>query len=381
MRIANITSHIVDIGRANSIFVQVETDTGLVGTGETLLRRRDRTVAANLAEMGEFLVGRDPLAIEDIFERLYRDSFWTGGPLHAAGRSAIDIALWDIKGQFYGAPVYQLLGGSTRDGVLCYGHATGSTPEEVATAVKRLAAEGYRAAKIALPWFYGGAADERRRHLKETEYLPTAAFAEITAHVAAARAAAGPDFELMLDCHGRLDLGNATRLLREVADYGLLFVEEPLPPEAWPEYAELTARSPVPIAAGERLCSVYDARTFLAAHAVNIIQCDIVNCGGFTGARKIAALAEAHVIPYAPHNPNGPVATIASVHLMRAIPNALILETAAWPGDAGTFARLVDNPPVLSDGTLTVGERPGLGVSLNMDEVRARPAGHYGGSR
>ena len=122
MRITGVRVDIVDLGRANAIYVRIDTDRGLTGTGETILKRRDRSVEANLREIGEYLVGKDALAIEDHFEKLYRDTFWLGGPLHAAGRSAVDIALWDLKGQFYNAPIYQMLGGPTRDQILTYAH-------------------------------------------------------------------------------------------------------------------------------------------------------------------------------------------------------------------------------------------------------------------
>src|SRR4029079_17640080 len=128
MRITGVRVDIVDLGRANALYVRIDTDRDLTATRETVLKRRYRRVEANLREIGEYLVGKDALAIEDHFEKLYRDTFWLGGPLHAAGRSAVDIALWDLKGQFYNAPIYQMLGGPARDQVLTYAHvATGSS--------------------------------------------------------------------------------------------------------------------------------------------------------------------------------------------------------------------------------------------------------------
>src|SRR5262245_21509749 len=122
VRIDRVRVDIVSMGRANAIYVRIDTNAGITGTGETVLKRRDQSVAANLREIGEWLVGKDPFAIEDIFEKLYRDTFWVGGPLHAAGRSAVDIALWDIKAQHFGAPLYQLLGGPSRSEILTYAH-------------------------------------------------------------------------------------------------------------------------------------------------------------------------------------------------------------------------------------------------------------------
>ncbi len=371
MRITGVRVDVVDMGRANAIYVRIDTDRDLTGTGETVLKRRDRTVETNLREIGEYLVGKDPLAIEDHFEKLYRDTFWLGGPLHAAGRSAVDIALWDLKGQFYNAPIYQLLGGPTRDEILTYAHvATGATPDEFVASLRGLVDRGYRAAKTGLPLFYGehGSAEVRRTgyfgtpgslgpSLKETEYLPTHVFDDMARWFAAARAAIGWEFELMVDCHGRLNLPNATRLSEALAPYRLMFIEEPLPPESADEYARLAARSSTPIAAGERLVSLWDVRPYLEKGALAVLQCDVVNCGGFTGAKKIAALAEAWYVPMAPHNPNGPLATLAAAHLMSAIPNALILETVGSEVDFAMFADIVDRPPHPERGILTLTTR------------------------
>ncbi len=395
MRITRLRVDIVSMGRANAVYVRIDTDRGLTGTGETVLKRREGTVRANLAEIGEYLVGKDALAIEDHFEKLYRDSFWLGGPLHAAGRSAVDIALWDLKGQYYGAPIYQMLGGPTREAILTYGHvACGASPDEFVANLRSLIDRGYRAAKTGLQLFYGEKADPTITEsgyfgtpgsldpsLKETEYLPTRAFDDIARWFAAARDAVGWDFELMVDCHGRLSLPNAIRLADALAPYRLLFIEEPLPPESAAEYARLTSRSATPIAAGERLVSLWDVRPYLESGAIGILQCDIVNCGGFTGAKKIAALAESYHVPYAPHNPNGPVATLASAHLMASIPNALLLETVGSEADLAMFAEIVDHPPQIERGVLRLEDRPGLGAALLDDAPARRPAGRFPATR
>ena len=395
MRITGVRADVVSMGRTNAVFVRIETDNDLVGTGETVLKRRDWSVEANIREIGEYLIGKDPLAIEDHFEKLYRDSFWVGGPLHAAGRSAVDIALWDIKGQYYNAPIYQMLGGPTRTGIRTYSHvACGSSPDEFVANLKSLIGRGYTGAKTGLPLFYGapvspvmdatgyfGTPGAFEPTLKETEYFPTSTFAQIAAWFAAARDAIGWDFELMVDCHGRLNLANSVRLAETLAPFKLLFIEEPLPPEVPEEYARLSARTSVPIAAGERLVSIYDVRRYLELGALAILQCDVVNCGGFTGARKIAAMAEAYLVPYAPHNPNGPIATLAAGHLMASIPNAFVLETVGSEADLAMFAELVDRPPRIENGILTLEDRPGIGAALLDDAPTRRPAGHFTATR
>jgi galactonate dehydratase len=395
MRITGVRVDIVDMGRANAIYVRIDTDKGLTGTGETVLKRRSRTVAANLAEIGQYLVGKDALAIEDHFEKLYRDTFWLGGPLHAAGRSAVDIALWDLKGQYYNAPIYQLLGGPTRDEILTYAHVpTGASPDEFVANLRALVERGYRAAKTGMPLFYGEKGDPSVRRtgyfgtpgslgpsLKETEYLPTHVFDDMARWFAAAREAIGWEFELMMDCHGRLSLPNAVRLVEALAPYKLMFIEEPLPPESADEFARLAARSATPIASGERLVSLWDVRPYLEKGALGVLQCDIVNCGGFTGAKKIAAMAEAYYVPMAPHNPNGPLATLAAAHLMSAIPNALILETVGSEVDFAMFRDIVDNAPRIERGVLRLDDRPGIGAALLEGVEARRPAGHYSATR
>jgi len=395
MRIRNVRTDLVNLDRVNALYVRIETDTGLVGLGETVLKRRDLSIKTNVQEMAASLIGKDPLPIEDHFEKLYRDSFWSGGPLHAAGRSAIDIALWDIKGQFYGAPIYQMLGGPTRNSILTYAHVScGSSPDEFVANLESLVQRGYRAAKTGLPLFYGGAGAPGIREtgyfgtpgsidpsLKETEYLPTRNFTTIATWFAAAREAIGWDFELMVDCHGRLSLSQAVRLAEAISEYRLLFIEEPLPPEYPAEYARLSATSSTPIAAGERLVTVWDVRPYLESGALSVLQCDVVNCGGITGARKIAALAETYGIPYRPHNPNGPVATLASAQVLMSIPNGYMLETVGSGADLIMHSDIVDDPPLIRDGVLRLDDRPGLGAALLDDVHLRRPPGTFTATR
>jgi galactonate dehydratase len=384
-----VLADLVDLGRANALLVRVETSEGITGLGETLFKRHDLTIRQSVLELGETLVGRDPRAIEDLAEKMYRDSFWVGGPLQAAARSAIDIALWDVKGQHYGLPVYELLGGRSRDEIPVYCHCpSGATPEEFAARLEQARADGYFAAKTTLPLFYGSAARPGSvdysgvrgaldGSLKETEYVPTATFDRIAEFFGAARRAVGWEFELMLDCHGRLNPANAIRLADALEPFKLLFIEEPIPPESAEDLARVRARSRVPVAAGERLASIYEVRTFLAHGAVDFLQCDPVACGGITGAKKIAALAEAHYVPFAPHNPNGPVATFACAHVLTAIPNASLLETVGSAEDARRFAGIVDPAPAVADGKLILSDARGLGTRMLEDAAERFPPGRY----
>jgi galactonate dehydratase len=299
------------------------------------------------------------------------------------------MALWDVKGQHYGLPVYELLGGRSRTEIPVYCHCpAGASPEEFGARLRQVMDRGFRAAKTTLPLFYGGSAAPGAAaysgvrgaidgSLKETEHLPTAAIDAIAAFFAAGREAVGPDFELMLDCHGRLSPANAIRLSHALEPFGLLFLEEPIPPESASDLARVRAASRVPIAAGERLTSIYEVRPFLEQGAVDVLQCDPVACGGFTGARKIAALAEAHYVPLAPHNPNGPIATVVCAHLLTAIPNAGLLETVGSQEDARRFAEIVEPMPAVAAGALTVEDAPGLGVRIRDGALERFPPGRY----
>ncbi|HEX4145856.1 MAG TPA: mandelate racemase/muconate lactonizing enzyme family protein [Pirellulales bacterium] len=376
MKITQLRTTLFGLGFRNSIIVELLTDAGLVGLGETVLKRHSKTVEQHLHELGRYLVGQDPLRIEDHHEKMYRDSFWVGGPMHASAISAVDMALWDLQGKALGVPVYQLLGGPTRDSIPAYCHCpAGETPEAFAANLRQCREWGYRAAKTTLPLFYGrpavaaqtgysGAGGAVPSSLRETEWLATSSFGRIAEFFAAGREAVGPDFELALDCHGRLSPANAIRLCRALEPFHLLFIEEPVPPEDPQALAEVAAHSATPIAAGERLATIYGVRPFLDARSLAILQPDVCNCGGLTAAKKIAALAESHYVSICPHNPNGPVATAASLHLLAAIPNCLMLETIGSPADYELHAQMAESPNRPSDGRFKLPAGPGLGITL-----------------
>ena len=401
MKITSLDVRSAAVGAKNCIFVIVKTDEGITGYAETIMKRKTRMMEAGIHELSRFLVGQDPTRIEDLWEQMYRDSFWVGGPAHATPLSAVEIALWDILGKSLGVPIYRLLGGPTRDRIPVYCHcATGPTPESFATAAAACVAAGHRAIKAGIPLMYGGDTGVRvnghgTRHdfgyygtrgaippsLKETELLPADFFTQIREFFIAAREAVGPKVHLMVDAHGRLSPANARRLCESLADVDLLFVEEPVPPESAESLREVVATSPVPIATGERWATIYDARRFLEAGAVAIAQPDVVNCGGLMQAKKIAALAEAHYVPIAPHNPNGPLATAASIHLAASIPNFLILETIGSADDRAEQAAVAKPVIEFEDGCLKLPTGPGLGIEPVFEEIDKRPYQAFEGWR
>jgi galactonate dehydratase len=186
---------------------------------------------------------------------------------------------------------------------------------------------------------------------------------------------------IAVDCHGRLNPKAARRLCRALEDLNLLFVEEPVPPENVEGLCLVQRETTIPIAAGERWATIYGVRPFLERHAVDYLQCDLVNCGGITGLKKIAALAEAHYIGMAPHNPNGPLATAMNLHYAAAIPNFFILETIGSEAEEKLTAQLLANPPKFCKGALELPTGPGFGVNIIQEALDARPYAPCSGNR
>ena len=379
MQVTELKTRLIGLGFRNCIVVEIHTDEGIIGYGETVLKRRSKTVEQNIHELARYLVGQDPGRIEDHHEKMYRDSFWVGGPLHASAISAIDVALWDIKGKSLGAPVYKLLGGPARDRIPVYCHcAAGGSPEEFAENLKRCKEWGYFAAKTTLPLFYGGSAPAADKGYsgsrgniaaswRETEWLPSDTFDRVAEFFAAGRESVGNEFELAVDCHGRLSPADAIQLSEVLAPYKLMFIEEPTPPEDAGALREVASRSTTRVASGERLASIYEVRPFLEQRSLALLQCDLANCGGITSGKKIAALAESHYVSMCPHNPNGPLATAASVQLLAAIPNCFMLEMIGSEEDLGLHRQLAPGALYPEGGYLTLPAGPGLGVEPRPD--------------
>lgn len=359
MRIAAQKVFVANVSRTNLVFVKLYTDAGIEGVGEATLEWKTLAVVAALEELERALVGRDPFEVDATVERLHRDSYWRTGAVFRTALGAVEAALLDIKGKALGVPVYELLGGRFRGRVRAYANHWffgARTPEDYAERARAAVAMGYRALK----WDPFGDADREmdRRQRRET-----------VAIVGAVRAAVGPDVDLMLDVHGRLDVPTAIAMCQALAPFDLAWIEEPIPPESIDALAQVRAASPVPIAAGERWYEPGRFLEALAKGAVDILQPDVSHAGGLGETKRIAHLAHLHHIPVAPHNPVGPVMNAMTLHAALAIPNFSVFETVSV--DVPWRKELVRETLRFEDGAILAPTAPGLGVEL-VEEACAR---------
>jgi galactonate dehydratase len=334
------------------LFLKVHTDVGLVGLGEPITEGRARTCAAAVEEIAPYLVGQDPRRVVHHWQAIYRHAFYRGGPILTSALSGIDQALWDIKGKALGVPVYELLGGPTRERVRVYAHAR--TPE----AVRRKRAEGFTAFKT-------GPFKERPARFVE----PPAFVKRVGEKFAELRAAAGPDADIGIDFHGAISPATAKLLMRELEPHQPMFVEEPVPCQNVDVMAEIARGTHLPIATGERVFTKWGFREVLEKGAAVVLQPDLCHAGGITECRLIAGMAEAYYASIAPHNPLGPISLAAGVQLAASIPNFLCQEQVSL-GDG-----YLKRPFVVKDGYLELPRGSGLGIELDEDAL-ADKIGH-----
>ncbi len=344
------------------LFLKIETDEGIHGWGEPVIEGRATTVEAAVQELGESIIGRDPRQIEDIWQLLYRGGFYRGGPILMSAISGIDQALWDIKGKALGVPVHELLGGPVRDKIRAYCWIGGDRPTDIGRQAREVVASGFSAFKM------NGTAELAivDSHDKIDDAV---------ARIAEAREAVGPNIGIAIDFHGRVHRPMAKVLLRELAPFNPLFVEEPVLPEHLSCLSQIASGLNYPLATGERLHSRFEFRDLLEDRMVDIIQPDISHCGGLTEARKIAVMAEAYDVALAPHCPLGPITLASSLHLDFLSHNAFIQEQSMgihYNKENDVLDYLVDPTPLtITDGYLGLLEKPGLGIEINEAAVVA----------
>ncbi|MBO0731458.1 MAG: galactonate dehydratase [Acidimicrobiaceae bacterium] len=367
-RIRAIRPVVVNARMRNWIFVKVETDQpGLHGWGEATLEWKTSGVVGSVKDVGRLLVGEDPLRIEHLYQVMTRQYFWRAGIEGMSAISGIEQALWDIKGKWFGVPVYELLGGRVRDRVRLYNHTGGGEmkamyeTDEVGAVVDGALAvkeQGFTALKfMPVP------------RTEPVEGMRSVVKAERI--VRAVRDAVGQDVDLMVDLHGRCQPAMAIRYCHAFEPHGLLFFEEPCPSEDLAATAQVMAAASIPIATGERLVGRAQFRELIESRACHIVQPDLSHCGGLWEARKIAAFAETYSMSVAPHNPNGPVALAAAIHFALATPNwtiqEMITDDVPWRDDVLRQAVEVE------EGYAGVPTRPGLGIEVDEAAAARHP--------
>ena len=348
----------------NWLFVIVETDAGIRGIGEGSLQYKDHGLTAEIEDFTRWLIGQDPFQIDYIWNVLHRQVTWTGGAVTISAISAIDLALHDIKGKALGVPVYELLGGKVRPSVPVYANswARGAQgPEEYAASASAVMAEGYKALKL---YPFGRPEPFAQSSLNRSMEL-----------VAAVREAIGPENELMIDVRAFLDMAGAIRAAHALEPYFPAWMEEPIPFDNPETLAELSRSVRIPIATGEQLYTRWEFRALLESNAVRIIQPDICHAGGISELKKIATMAETYYVTVAPHNSNGPISTIASLHLDACIPNCFRQEI--FVSFLPLMNEVLTEPIVIEDGYAALPQGPGWGTEIREDVIAAHPPHVY----
>ena len=371
MRITAVEAHVCHARMRNWIFVRVLTDEpGLHGWGEATLEWHTRAVVGALEDLADLVVGEDPTRIEHLWQTMFRQHFWHGNDIvRGTALSGIDIALWDLLGKVHGVPCHRLWGGRVRDHVRLYGHLGGGRMEDFYGSD-----EPQRFAELASAMVEDGFTAFKTMAVPPT--LPLEGLAPVRHAercVAAMRDAVGDEIDLMVDCHARPSPRMGHLFAAALEPFGLYWLEEPCWPERADDIAAIQAAVTTPIATGERLTGSHGFRELLEKGACSVLQPDITHCGGLTEARRIAALAETYRVALAPHNPQGPVSTAASIELGLATPSYVICEAVTadvpWRADVVTDSHRVD-----PDGMKAFpGEQPGLGIEIDLDVLREHP--------
>lgn len=373
MKITAVETHVCHARMRNWVFVKVVTDqAGLWGWGEATLEWHTRAVVGAIEDVAQLVVGEDPTRIEHLWQMMHRQHFWhANGVVRATAVSAIDIALWDIAGKIYGVPCHKLWGGPVRDYVRLYCHLGGGKMEEF---YETSPADTGRFADLAVQAVADGFTAFKSMAVPETaplEGLRPIKYAE--ACVRAMREAVGDGIDIMVDCHARPSPRMGLLFARALEPYGLYWFEEPCWPESVEGIAAIQQAVATPIATGERLIGQHAFRPFLERQACSVLQPDITHCGGLSEARRIAAMAEAYRVALAPHNPQGPVSTAASLELGFATPSYIICESVhadvPWRQDIVSEAYTIEPRGRFVRPT----DRPGLGIEINEAEVKKHP--------
>ena len=345
------------------LFLKIETDEGIVGWGEPVVEGRASTVKASVDELMEYLIGKNPMHIEDHWNMLYRSGFYRGGPILMSAIAGIDQALWDIKGKYYDAPIYDLMGGACRDKIKVYSWIGGDRPSDVGEAASVAQKSGFTAIKMN--------ATEELQYIDSHQKID-----EVLQRVNAIRNACGSDFGIGIDFHGRVHKPMAKVLAKELEQFKPMFIEEPVLSENQEALREIAHHTTIPIATGERMYSRWDFKPLLQAGYVDIIQPDLSHAGGITEVKKIASMAEAFDVALAPHCPLGPIALAACLQVDATSHNAVIQEQSLGIhyNEGSDLLDYLVNPDVFDykAGYVNILDGPGLGIEINEEVVREK---------
>lgn len=365
MKITKLTTFVVP---PRWLFLKIQTDEGVTGWGEPVVEGRAETVAACVAELADYLLGKDPMPIEDHWTVLYRGGFYRGGAIHMSALAGIDQALWDIKGKALGQPVHALLGGPVRKKIQVYSWIGGDRPTALVDGARQAQAQGFSAIKMLAS--------------EELHFIDSHAKIDaVVERVGTLRQAMGPGFGIAVDFHGRVHRPMAKQLAKALDPFHLMFIEEPVLSEHWEALKDISNHTSAPIALGERLFSRWDFKTVLREGLVDIIQPDPSHAGGITETRKIAAMAESYDVALALHCPLGPIALSACLQLDGICHNAVIQEQSLgihYNGPNDLLAYLSDTSVFdYANGYVQIPNGPGLGIMIDEDAVeRGAQLGH-----
>ena len=343
------------------LFLKIETDECISGRGEPIVEGRAGTVQAAVEELSDYLIGKDPRRIEDLWQMMYRSGFYRGGPILMSAISGIDQALWDIKGKYHNAPVADLMGGACRDSVRVYSWIGGDRPNDVGKAASEAVEAGFTAVKMN--------GTEELQYIDSYEKVDQA-----VARIAAVREAVGDYIGIGIDFHGRVHKPMAKILVKELEQFRPMFIEEPVLPENNEALRDIARVTNIPIATGERMFSKWDFKKILQDGYVDIIQPDLSHAGGITECKKIFAMAEAYDVAVAPHCPLGPIALASCLQVDATSHNVFIQEQSLGIhyNQGSDLLDYLNDKKVFEykEGYVDMLKNPGLGVSINEEFVR-----------
>lgn len=358
MKIKNYNLYVVP---PRWLFLQILTDEGIAGWGEPVVEGKAYTVKAAVEELMQYLIDKDPLRIEDHWNALYRGGFYRGGPVLMSAISGIDQALWDIKGKFYNAPIYELMGGKARDKMKIYSWIGGDRPSDIAAGVKEAITNGFTAIKMN--------ATEEMQYIDSFEKVERA-----VERVATARETGGKSFGIGVDFHGRVHKPMAKVLAKELEAFHPMFIEEPVLPENNEALKEIAQHTSIPIATGERMFSRWEFKYLFKEGYADIIQPDVSHAGGITECKKIISMAEAYDIAAAPHCPLGPIALAACLQVDATCHNVFIQEQSLgihYNQGSDLLDYLKDKSVFeYAEGYVQIPSGPGLGIEIDENYVK-----------